>query len=418
MTAKIPAGPTKLTDRLVRTLPPAEGRDYYILYDGEVSGFGIRVMASGAMSFILTYRFRGRSRRMTIGAFGAWTVLAARKRAAELRRIVDTGRDPMAERNADRDAPLMAELFARYLEEHAAIHKKPRSVAEDWGLIHGGRCVVDEKTKTFDRPEKPFNGTLGRFFARTQVAAVTRADVMKFQGALRETPYRANRAQALLSKAMNLAEVWGLRPENTNPCRHVQKYREQRRDRYLTETELTALGETLAKSGEPSVVVAAIRLLLFTGCRVSEVLGLRWNQVDMKAGTARLDDAKAGARDVHLSAPALAVLSELLVAGDFILGGLSYPVLDKAWRRIRGVAGLDDVRLHDFRHTTGTYAGAAGYNAFIVRDLLGHKTLAMTGRYVSRHVDPVKAANEKVSGQIAAAMRGEGAEVVSLKSRS
>jgi integrase len=413
MPAKAPEGPKKLTDRVVRGLPPA-GRGYYILYDNEVSGFGVRVMASGARSFIFNYRFKGRTPRITIGAFGAWTALAARKRAAELRRMVDVGRDPMGERNADRDAPLMSQLFTRYLNEWAAKEKKPRSVAEDWGLIHGGRCMFDAKKKTFEQPAEPFNGTLGRFFARMQVAAVTREDVLRFHGSLHEIPFRANRGQALLSKAMNLAEVWGLRPDNSNPCRHVKKYEERGRDRYLDEAELTALGKTLAESKELAEVVAAIRLLLFTGCRVSEVLGLRRKQVDMKTGTARLEAAKAGVRDVHLSTPALAVLSELPVESEFVLGGLTYPVLDKAWRRIRSAAGLDDAHLHDLRHTTGTYAGAAGFNAFIVRDLLGHKTMTMTAKYVQRHADPVKEANEKVSTQIAAAMRGEEAEVVDL----
>jgi integrase len=407
-------GAMKLTEQSVTKLkPPAKG--YVIDYDNghnkAVPGFGVRVTANGAKSFVFSYRFQGRTPRITIGKFGPWTALAARQRAIALRRLVDLGRDPMGERSAERNAPLMSELFNRYLEEWAAKEKKPRSVAEDWSLIHGGRCLFDAKKRTFEQPKKPFNGTVGRFFSKMQVAAVTREDVLRFHGDLRQTPFRANRGQALLSKAMNLAEVWKLRPDNSNPCRHVKRYEEPGRDRYLDEAELTALGKALTRSKERPEVVAAIRLLLFTGTRVSELLSLRRKRVDMRTGTVRLEDAKAGARDVHLSTPALAVLSELPVDNEFVFGGLTYPVLDKAWRRIRNAAGLDGVRIHDLRHTTGTYAGAAGFNAFVVRDLLGHKTMSMTAKYVQRHTDPVKEANEQVSGRIAAAMRGEEAEL-------
>jgi integrase len=401
----------KLTENSVAGLEaPAEG--YVIEYDNEhgkaVPGFGVRVTANGVKSFVFSYRFRGRTPRLTIGKFGAWTALAARKRAIELRRLVDSGRDPMAERNAERGAPLMAELFTRYLNEYALPKKKLSSVAEDWSLIHGGKFLFDGKK--LGQPDKPFNGTLGHYFSKMQIAAVTRADVMRFHTSLRNTPYRANRALALLSKVMNLAELWEERPDNSNPCRHVEKYKEIERDRHLKDEELAALDKALKRS-DP-MVAGAIKLLLFTGCRVSEVLGMTWEHIDAKTGVARLEDAKAGARDVQLSTPALAVLSELGTEEGPILGELTYSKLDKAWRQIRKEAGLEGARLHDMRHTTGTLAGGAGANAFLVRDLLGHKTLAMTGRYVGKHANPVKALNEQVSGQIAAAFKGKKAEVV------
>lgn len=400
-----------LTEKVVAQLkPPKVG--YTLTNDGghpkAVSGFGVRTTAAGVKSFVLTYRFRGASRRFTIGRLGAHTVASARERAGELRRMIDEGRDPLEERIADREAPLMSELFDRYLEEHAAVHKKPRSYDEDWGLIHGGSRGADGKAS------KPYHGTLGHHFAKMQVVAVSREHVMKFHGGLKATPYRANRAIALLSKAMNLAEVWGLRPENSNPCRHVQKFKEEKRSRFLDGDELGRLGTALSSANLDTAVVAAIRFLVFTGCRVSEALGLRWADVDMKRGTARLVDAKAGARDVQLPAPALAGLSELSRKTDLLFNGLTYSSLDRAWRRIRDDAGLEGVRLHDLRHTTGTYAGAAGFNAFDIRDLLGHKTLSMTGRYVEKYADRLKHASGVVAGQIAAAMANEKAEVVPL----
>jgi integrase len=403
----------KLTEKSVSALrAPATG--YLLTYDSghdkAVSGFGVRTMASGSRSFVFDYRFHGRTARITIGKLGAWTALAARQRAVELKRLVDQGRDPMRERNDDRHAPLMGELFDRYLAEHALPKKKLSSVAEDWGLVHGGRFRYDAKAGTLGKADKPFAGTLGSFFGKMQVKDVSRGDAMKFHGSLRATPYRANRALALLSKVMNLAELWDLRPDNSNPCRHVEKYEEKARTRYLKPDELAKL--SVALTGADDLVATAIKLLLFTGCRVSEIIGLRWEHIDMKAGIAHLKDAKAGERDVQLSTDALTLLSKLPTSEGPILGGLTYDMLDKAWRRIRKDAGLVGVRLHDARHTVGTYAGMSGANSFLVRDLLGHRTLAMTDRYVSRDADPVKQVSDRVSNQIAAALRGKTAEVI------
>ena len=405
----------RLTEReAARIAAPASG--YQIYYDADdgnvkaVSGFGLRVTSGGAKAFIFNYRHRSRSRRITIGRLGAWTVMAARKRAAELKRMVDMGRDPLYERNAERGAPLMSELFTRYLTEYALPNKKLSSVAEDWGLIHGGKFKFDQKTKTFGEPDKRFNGILGEYFAKLQVADVTRADVMRFHGSLHATPYRANRALNLLSKAMNLAELWEIRPDGSNPTRHVKKYKEAARDRHLKDEEITALGKALV-TADPKVA-AVIRLLLFTGMRVSEVLGLTGERINTKDGIAKLEDAKAGARDVQLSTEALAVISELPSTGP-IFGDLTYSKLDSAWRNIRDEAGIKDARLHDLRHTVGTLAGASGVNAFVIRDLLGHKNLAMTARYVGKNANPVKQVADRVSNQIAAAFKGEKAKVIS-----
>jgi len=177
---------------------------------------------------------------------------------------------------------------------------------------------------------------------------------------------------------------------------------------HLKPEKLVALNAAL-KDADP-MVSSAIKLLLFTGCRVSEVVNLDWNHVDTKAGIFTLDDAKAGPRDVQLSAPALAVLSGLGTSEGRVFGDLNYNALDKAWRRIRANAGLDDARLHDLRHTVGTLAGATGANAFQIRDMLGHKTLAMSNRYVE--ANPVKTLTEKVSRQVAAAFTGKEADII------
>jgi integrase len=394
---------------------PATGNR--IVYDSEVKGFGCRITAAGAKSFILNYRAGGRERRYTIGSFPDWSVVAARNEASQLKREIDRGRDPMAEREHDRQAPAMTDLCARYLAEHVDIHNKPRTRVEN-------RRMVEQIIKP----------RLGRL----KVEAVDREDVMRLHREMGRTPRQANHVLSLLSKMMNLAEVWRMRPDGTNPCRHVQRYAETKRERFLSAAELERVGAALrAAEAEGAIrpeVAACIRFLALTGCRLSEAVSLTWDVIDSKASVWRLAEAKAGARIVPLGAPALALLASLGRSdGQVFASADGKPVTDnvieRAWigekaqpkhRKvarpgIRDRAGIPDVRVHDLRHTMGTYAGGAGLNAFMVRDLLGHKTMSMAGRYVSRNADPLRAAADAVSGQIAAAMEGKPAEVVSIK---
>jgi integrase len=412
----------KITERFVRAItakfdseksvvvPP--GRSNRIFYDaGEdaLPGFGLRVTARGAKSFILNYRHRGRERRMTIGQWPTWTALKARIRAAELRRLIDSGVDPLQAKEERRAAPRMGDLLDRYMAEHAEVHKKPRSVADDRYLIHGSHKGTTRR----------FQGLVGQHFANMHVDEIEAEDVRKFHLGLKDTPTRGNRALALLSKVFSLAEQWSYRPQNTNPCKGVKKYTEKARDRHLNGDELARLGRALASGTEDARAIAAVRLLLFTGMRVGELLGLRWSEIDIKYGVARLSDAKAGSRDVQLPAPALAVIAGLSLSDPkAAVIGLPYDRLHSAWQRICKAAELENARLHDCRHTMGTYAGAAGFNAFLVKQLLGHKTLAMTDRYVGKHVNPLREASQRIAQQLAAAMKGDSAEVVELREKA
>lgn len=265
---------------------------------------------------------------------------------------------------------------------------------------------------------KTFNGLVGKHFAKMFLDEVTADEVRKFHLGLKGTPTRANRSLAMLSKLFSLAEQWEYRKQNDNPAKGIKKFTEKARERHLNGDELAMLGKALMESKEDPRAVAAIRLLLFTGMRVGELLGLRQSDINMKDGVAHLEDAKAGGRDVQLPAPALAVLASLSIGkGDGRVIGHSYDRLHGAWQRICEKAGIADIRIHDLRHTMGTYAGAAGFNAFLVKQLLGHKTLAMTDRYVGKHVDPLREASGRVADQLVAAMKGDNAEVVDITKR-
>lgn len=389
----------KLTKRRVETAKPGE-----MIWDSQIKGLGLRVWASGARSYILKYRRGGVQRWLTIGLHGdGWTPDKAREEAERLKVKIREGKDPALEVKVERGADSFDVFADRYLKDYAKSHKKASTYGEEKRAL-----------KNHIRPA----------FGRYRVKDIQRGDIARFHQRMRETPYAANRYLALLSHMFNVAEDWGLRPENSNPCRRIKKFKETARNRFLSPEELARLGDALAlaaRRGESPYTIAAIRLLLFTGARLNEILSLEWSQVDLEARLLRLADSKTGAKTIALPAPAAEILSTLpkqegnpyVICGR--ISGARLINLQKPWRRIRKMAGLDDVRLHDLRHSFASVAVAGGMSLPLIGSLLGHSQPQTTARYAHLADDPRIAAADAVARSIEASMLGSKGEVVSFR---
>ena len=255
-----------------------------------------------------------------------------------------------------------------------------------------------------DRHIVPALGTMA-------VKDVHSKDVIALHDRLRNTPSMANHVVAMLSKMFKLAETWDLVPRGRNPCKAVSHYREQPRERFLTPEEYRNVGAALREAEAGGWMwppaIAAIRLLMLTGCRKSEILTLRWEHVDLETGELRLPDTKTGAKVVYLGDPAIAVLRGIDREDDnawVIAGrkpGSHLTDLQQPWRRIRARAGLDDVRIHDLRHSFASGGLLVGEGLPMIGKLLGHTQVQTTARYAHLANDPVKSAANRIASRIA-----------------
>ncbi len=368
----------------------AEGKDA-VFWDRELSGFGVRVYPSGTKVYVVQTRAQGKSTRIAIGRHGVISADQARRKAALLIARIKAGEDPSPAPSASATRPTVANLAERYLAEHVAVRCKPRTAEAYRWLV--AKFVLPEL------------GTLA-------IEAVEREHIAALHHRHRGTPYQANRILEVVRKMFNLAEAWGLRKDGANPCRFVEKYKEHKRERFLTEEEFRRLGQVLseveAEGSETLSAVTAIRLLMLTGCRLGEVQALRWENVDLEAGELRLPDSKTGARMVPLSRAAAGVLTALPRDPDnpwVITGrkpGAHLTDLQHPWRRIRARAGLDDVRIHDLRHSFASRALALGESLPMIGKLLGHTQVQTTARYAHLARDSVKASASKIADSIGA----------------
>ncbi|MBK8158730.1 MAG: tyrosine-type recombinase/integrase [Rhodospirillaceae bacterium] len=378
----------KLTKRVVDALQPSE-RDQVVL-DTDIKGFGVKVTPKGKKSYFLFYRTSAHiQRRPTIGEHGSITTEQARIIAREWKAEIAKGCDPSLDRKYHRQAPTMKELCQRFLTEHSVTRNK-----------HGTYYNYDRLIERFVLPK----------LGQRKVIDISRDDITRLHTRLAETPYQANRLLGLISKLMNMAEKWGYRNDGSNPCRHVEKFPEGKRERYLSSQEIKRLGQVLsddaAMKKELPSVSDAIKLLILTGCRMSEILTLKWEFIDLERHCLRLPDSKTGKKTVPLPDEAEALLKDIKkrASSAYVIPGRlkdSHLVnLEKPWRRLRALAELEDVRLHDLRHTYASVAAGLGQSLHMIGRLLGHTQSQTTNRYAHLAADPVRQAADQVSDEI------------------
>ena len=390
----------KLRNRTIskRTVEALEVEKDTVFWDRELTGFGVRVYASGSKYYVAQTRGPDGPRRVTIGRHGVITADQARRRAALIIARIKAGEEPIAEPMALKPdgGSTVAEIAARYLDEHVAVRCKPRT-AEMYRL-------------TIEKHILPALGDM-------PLAAVGREHVVNLHYKLRGVPTMANRVVDTLSRLYSMAEAWGVVPEGRNPCRSAVKYRERRRERFLTEEEIRRLGRVLAeaeRAGGLSVyAVAAIRLLMLTGCRRNEILTLQWKDINLDVSELHLSEAKMGARAVPLCPTAVQVLATLpRVSGNpwVIPGkrpGTHMRNVNDPWEIVRKRAGLEDVRLHDLRHSFASRALALGESLPVIGKLLGHTQVETTARYAHLARDSVRESAARIAASIGADLYGK-----------
>jgi integrase len=382
----------RLTDAIVRRLPPPS-RGNRIYYDQDVGGFGCRVTSGGARSFVLTYRTRARrQRRYTIGAFPDWTTASARDQARRLKQMIDRGGDPLAELEAERGAPTVADLCDRVEAEHLP-RKRPRT-----------RREYCRQIARYIRPA----------IGRLKVTDVTWSDIDALHQRITRSggPYEANRTLALLSKMFALAVLWRLRTDN--PCKGVERNVEQARKRYLTAAELARLLAALAATRDQQAADIVL-LLLLTGARRGEVLAARWADFDLRSAiwTKPASTTKQKAEHIApLSAPAIELLTELrrrsnspvwVFPADSAVG--HRVSLERSWEAICKAAEISNLRVHDLRHSFASQLASNGASLPMIGALLGHSNPSTTHRYAHLFDDPIRQATERVGAIITRAGR-------------
>ncbi|MEP3422938.1 MAG: tyrosine-type recombinase/integrase [Erythrobacter sp.] len=367
----------KITDKLIRsTKPPTSGQTF--LREQRLTGFAVRITATGFTAFVLNYTVCGRERRITIGRHPAWTVAAAREEAKRLRRMIDVGEDPLEERNAHRSHPTLAEFYKDYEKE-----------------------VLPTKAESTQRDEKAiWKRFLLPHFGSKRLVELTSGDVDRLHRRIsQKTPVQANRVMAMLRKAYSVAIRWGL--VEKNPVSGLTMNPEIPRERYLSAEEQRAFVETLSSLPETSPTLA-IWFLLLTGARSGEVFSADWSQFDLDRAVWIKPSAHTKQKRTHrvpLSDPAVEVLkrAQKIARGEFVFAtnsGKPISSIGRAFGRLCKQADIEDFRPHDLRHNYASLLASEGVSLQIIGKLLGHTQPATTNRYAHLADEPLRRATE------------------------
>lgn len=362
----------------------------YELRDTIIPGFLLKVTPTGRKIFMVAYvANNGQRRKPAIGRFGEITVEQARSIAQDWLADVRKGNDPSAERSAARQAPTVKELFDRFITDYSESRNKPSTVESNRG--YGKLYII------------PHLGNM-------KVPDVTRVDISNLMKKMSKTPTNANRVLSAIRKMFNMAEVWGMRSDGSNPCRHIPKFPERGKTRLITDAELKQLYEYLdrAKLGglEHPFIILAVQLQFEFAARMSEILHLQWSWVDIGNRRVVWPDSKTGGMSKPMSAEAVRLFETAprLEASPFVCSSVFDPSLPmskhtyyQGWKRILARAGMQHIGTHGIRHRSATDIANSGVPVKVGMTLTAHRTVTMFMRYVHTEDDPVRAAAEAVA---------------------
>ncbi len=349
---------TTLTAARVAALRPR--KTSYDVRDTELRGFGVRVMPAGGKRFFVQRQHRGERVWKIVGDAGSMSIAEARAAAVETLAVIRRGEEPPHRP----DETLFEAVAEIVFERYARLWKA--------GTLRVNRDYLRSQI-------------LPRFAGR-QIADIDRQEVRNWFASRSATPVAADRSMPVLSIIMREAETMGLRPEGSNPCRGIRRYRRKGRERFLSDEEIHRLSAWLrAHEARRPQQVAVIRLLLLTGCRKGEILTLQWS--DYREGHLFLQDSKTGPRTVWLSEPARTILDALGRKSRWVFpatrrdGPRSADWLSYFWNEVRAEADLNDLRLHDLRHSHASLALRQGETVLAIGRLLGHRRAETTLKY-------------------------------------
>lgn len=397
---------TKRSLDMIDTLPKTT-----FIWDDTLKGFGVKVYPTGRIVFVLQGRLNGGSRRYTIGQYGSpWSPDQARAQALNWLSELSQGNDPTAERRAKKLEGKLSDIIDDYMQE-VSVRKKQNTQNIESSLIKRhivpllGKRRISELTKR-DIQKFMLDVANGKTAKDIKTKPRGRAIVTGGKGT-------ANRSVAVLSSLINYSVDLGLREDN--PAIGVKKYKLKTHDRYLTSEELDRLGEALRTASMNNVspfAIAAIRFLILTGCRAGEALNLQWGWIDWDHNLAKLPDSKTGQKPLMMGDGAMALLKTLpriegtpLVFASAV-GGTTPLSIKKVWIKVRKLADIEDVRIHDLRHNFASQAVSSGQSLYMVGKLLGHSQSQTTQRYAHLAPDPIKQAANDVSNKLAERIGG------------
>ncbi|MEW7975222.1 MAG: tyrosine-type recombinase/integrase [Candidatus Thiodiazotropha endolucinida] len=372
----------KLTKRVVDAAkPPEEPNTFHQIWDVEIPGYGLRITHAGVKSYILSYRFKGRQRKYTIGRHGDYTAETARAKALDLRAVITNGGDPQAEKHKANAIPKLSQFADEYLTH------------------------IKKTNKTWNKDESKLNKRILPKWGKLRLDTLTTRQIGSFHSSLKteRTPATANRYLALVKRMLNLAVEWGY--IDKNPAQHIKLFKENNeRTDWLNNDQVKAL-VTACSEYSDLYIAALFPFLLYTGARLGEALNAQWSSIDIERGMWHIPEAKSGkGRYVPLAPQAIQLLESLekQKGNPFVfcgrVKGQALVNVAKPWKRIKAAANLPDhFRIHDLRHTFASWGVSNGIDLYHIQALLGHSSAQMTQRYSHLAEDGIKASVKQIS---------------------